>query len=130
MEKKSSRELTKTWPYKRYADFEKVLREAASKWFEEKGFKTKPAMPYCLESFEMWDQNLITEGVREYIKEEIKNKSGDDPFPAHKYLHHGLSSQAMGFNLIGSMAGQRQLHFLIGDNYTSPKRAESGKPIR
>ena len=27
-------------------------------------------------------------------------------------------------------SGQRQLHFLIGDNYTSPKRAESGKPIR
>ena len=26
--------------------------------------------------------------------------------------------------------GQRQLHFLIGDNYTSPKREESGKPIR
>jgi hypothetical protein len=104
LDKKSSRELTKTWPYKRYAAFEKVLRDAASKWFEEKGFMTKSDMPYCLESFGMWDQNLITEGVREYIKEEIKNKSGNDPFPAHKYLHHGLSSQAMGFNLIGSMA--------------------------
>ena len=30
----------------------------------------------------------------------------------------------------GPQGGQRQLHFLIGDNYTSPKRAESGKPIR
>lgn len=102
--KKSSRELTKTWPYKRYADFEKRLRDAATKWFKDNGCQTKPDMPYCLESFGMWDQNLITDGVREYIKGEVENKSANDPFPAHKYLHHGLSSQAMGFNLIGSMA--------------------------
>lgn len=104
MDKKSSRELTKTWPYKRYADFEKELRGAASKWFEEKGFKTKSDMPYCLESFGMWEQNLINDGVRKYINDEMGKKSANDPFPAHKYLHHGLSSQAMGFNLIGSMA--------------------------
>lgn len=61
-------------------------------------------MPYCLESFGIWGQNLISDGVRKYINGEIERKSANDPFPAHKYLHHGLSSQAMGFNLIGSMA--------------------------
>lgn len=91
MEKKSSRELTKTWPYKRYADFEKELRVAASKWFEEKGFETKPDMPYCLDQFDLWPNNLISDKVKSYIIGEIRNKSEKDPFPAHKYLHHGLT---------------------------------------
>jgi len=59
-------------------------------------------MPYCLAKWSDWGSNIILQEVRDFIRTymaecEIKRK----PFPLHKYIHHGLSSQAMTFNLIG-----------------------------
>ncbi|MFZ5572866.1 MAG: PGN_0703 family putative restriction endonuclease [Thermodesulfobacteriota bacterium] len=101
--KKNSRKLAKTWPYIRHKNFEASLRSAARKWFASRGFATHPRMDYCLERHDLWPQNIICPDVAEYIQAEQKRHLGEDYFPLHKYLHHGLSSQAMAFNLIGPL---------------------------
>jgi POLQ-like helicase len=91
------------WPYKRLKPFENQLRVTAAKWFSQKGFMVLAKMPYCLRSKDRWRDNIICEDVVGHIEDEIKRKKGDEPFPFHKYIHHGLSSQAMLFNLIGPL---------------------------
>ena len=99
----SSRQLARTWPFKRYKAFERELRDAAAKWFSKKGLATHARMRYCLKSHDSWPQNIICTDVAEYIRQEYELHSGKDSFTLHKYLHHGLSSQAMVFNLVGPL---------------------------
>jgi POLQ-like helicase len=101
--KTNNKALAKTWPYKRYKEFERQLRESNKRWFKGKGFKTHSKMPYCLDSLLNWPNNIISHEVAEYIQEENEKNLGKEAFPLHKYLHHGLSSQAMVFNLIGPL---------------------------
>ena len=61
-------------------------------------------MPYCLAEWEQWKSNIILEEVSSYISAQSAHaQESETPFPLHKYLHHGLSSQAMAFNLIGPL---------------------------
>jgi len=99
----NSKALAKTWPYKRYKEFETELRNSSSRWFKEKGLKTHSKMPYCLDSLINWPKNIICPEVSEYILEENRKNLSKEAFPLHKYLHHGLSSQAMVFNLLGPL---------------------------
>ena len=110
----SSRKLAQEWPFPRHKTFERLLRQAASAWFEEKQFPTHPKMPYCLRNLSDWKKNIILDEVSTYI-EKVKNNSEQEgkPFPLHKYLHHGLSSQAMVFNLIGPLITSNDYEPLI-----------------
>lgn len=101
--KKSSRALSTTWPYGRRKDFENGLRVAAANWFKEKGYETHKKMDYCLSNWNKWTQNIICQDVAEDIEKTRNAKLGEKPFPLHKYLHHGLSSQALAFNLLGPL---------------------------
>ncbi|MHA2424241.1 MAG: PGN_0703 family putative restriction endonuclease [Candidatus Thorarchaeota archaeon] len=103
MTKKSSRQLAQTWPYKRHKKYERELRDAAARWFSKMGFETNERMSYCLRSLENWPQNIICNDVAKYIHNERERNLGSESFPLHKYLHHGLSSQAMVFNLVGPL---------------------------
>jgi len=49
----NSKALAKTWPYRRYKEFETELRNSSSRWFKEKGLKTHSKMPYCLDSYKL-----------------------------------------------------------------------------
>jgi len=84
--------------------FEQQLRQSASNWFDVKGFQSHPKMPYCLREWSDWKKNIILDEVSLYI-EKVKDDCEADgrPFPLHKFIHHGLSSQAMAFNLIGPL---------------------------
>ena len=98
----NSKQLARRWPYKRHKEFERELRTAAKQWFSAKGYAVHPKMPYCLDKWENWQKNIILKEVADDIfkhKQEKDKKS----FPLHKYVHHGLSSQAMVFNLIGPL---------------------------
>ena len=108
MNEMSSRQLAQTWPFKLYKAFESELRNAAAKWFSKKGLATRARMSYCLKSFRMWGQNIICTDVAEYIRQEHKRNLGKDSFPLNKYLHHGLSSQAMLFNLVGPLVVKKK----------------------
>ena len=103
MKKLSSKELAKTWPYTRHEEFVKPLRDAAAKWFETHNKEIHSRMPYCLAKHELWEHNILCRDVIEYILEERENFLGESPFILHKYVHHGLSSQAMAFNLLGPL---------------------------
>ncbi len=103
MQELSSKEMAKTWLYKRHEEFEKTLRDAAAKWFETHNKEIHSRMPYCLAKHELWEHNIICDEVVEYIQEERENLLGESPFILHKYVHHGLSSQAMAFNLLGPL---------------------------
>ncbi len=100
----NSRQLAQKWPSPRYKSFEKGLRIAASNWYVRKGYPSHPRMAYCLKNWSDWRSNIILDEVSNYIEQFKDNceKEGK-PFPLHKYIHHGLSSQAMAFNLIGPL---------------------------
>lgn len=99
----SSKALAKTWPYLRQQQYEDLLRKAASQWFAARGLRTHPKYAYCLNDWSQWPQNIILPEVVAYIEQQKTRDLGQEPFPLHKYLHHGLSSQAMLFNLIGPL---------------------------
>jgi len=109
MAEMNSRQLARTWPFKRYKAFERELRDAAAEWFSNKGLATHARMRYCLKSHDSWPENIICTDVAEYIRQEHERNLGKDSFPLHKYLHHGLSSQAMVFNLVGPLIVRKNL---------------------
>lgn len=92
------------WEYPRYSAYEKKMRATAANWFTDKGYAVDAKYPFILDQRADWEKNIIDPKVTEYIKTEIENRrvksTGKQDFPLHKYVHHGLSSQAMLFNLI------------------------------
>jgi hypothetical protein len=103
----SSRQKAYTWPYKRHQAFEVQLRQSNANWFAARGLAVNKKYPYILERWENWPQNIIRAEVAEYIQaEQKKSIEAGSPFPLHQYVHHGLSSQAMLFNLVGPLIVQ------------------------
>lgn len=105
----NSRARAKEWPFPRHKHFSLGLRNVAANWFREHGLATHPKMPYCLPSWERWKDNIILLEVAEHVECERRNATAGNPFPLHKYLHHGMSSQAMLFNLVGPLMKREDL---------------------
>jgi hypothetical protein len=100
----------RTWGYPRYNEFSRIIHLAASEWFLVKGYKTNPKYPYILADREDWRLNIILPEVSNFIQDKsTKRHEGGDAFPLHKYLHHGLSSQAMLFNLVSPLLVRHDL---------------------
>lgn len=106
--KHNSRTRAREWPYTCHKSFVKSLREAAKLWFADQGQKTHHTMGYCLAQHDQWRNNIICQDVANYVSQEQKRRDGAS-FPLHRYLHHGLSSQAMVFNLIGPLVVRNDL---------------------
>lgn len=110
MSNPSSRKLAQSWPHERYSRYEDRMRSYAADWFREKeGVEVHPRMPYCLAKHAQWADNMVSPDVVDYIKKARAALGEREAFPLHKYLHHGLSSQAMVFNLVGSLAARQDL---------------------
>ena len=106
----SSRANAETWGYPRRREFEKHLQLAATEWFERHGRATSRRHPYLLAEWEQWPENIILPEVAEYVQSEAaKRHANRQGFPLHRYLHHGLSSQAMLFNLVGPLIIRKDL---------------------
>ena len=105
----SSRSKALTWPYPRHQAFEETLRKASAEWFAARGYAVHPKMHYLLARWEDWPKNIILPEVATYIIEERARRSTKKGFPLHKYIHHGLSSQAMLFNLVGPLIVHQDL---------------------
>ena len=99
----SSKKLAKSWRYTRHEEFVRSLRKAAETWFRDKDYEVHNNIRYCLAQHCMWPNNIICDEVVEYICKEQNNYAKQSPFILHKYVHHGLSSQAMAFNLLGPL---------------------------
>lgn len=106
----SSHALALTWAYPRHNKLEKSLRAAAAAWFAHKGYVCQPKKPYILGRWDQWPQNLIDQRLEQYVADErqIRALKGRG-FPLHKYLHHGLSSQALALNLLGPLVMNNDL---------------------
>jgi hypothetical protein len=100
----SSRARARSWPYPYHRNFEKHLRKVAAAWFEEQGFTVSKRYRYILADRDNWAQNIILPEVATYIEKiQRQRAAAGQGFALHKYIHHGLSSQAMIFNLVGSL---------------------------
>ena len=100
------------WKYQQYKNFRKTQNEIAKKWFAKKGFVVQEKYPFILKNNSKWRENLILEEVADFIeltRKEYEEKQ--EPFPLHKYIHHGLSSQAMLFNLLGNAVLKKDKEF-------------------
>ena len=100
----NSRQLARTWPYPRHRRFVKEVRSSAASWFQSKGYAVRKKYAYILAEWSDWPKNIILPEVASFIEcaAEQQRTQGLN-FPLHKYIHHGLSSQAMLFNLIGPL---------------------------
>lgn len=106
----NSRELSRNWSCKKYKSYEFEMRNFAREYFYRKGFRVNHKYPFILDSQDDWHSNIIVPEVADYIECERKKRGG---FPLHKYIHHGLSSQAMLFNLAGPLIINSNLTPLI-----------------
>ena len=110
MNNNNSRRNARTWPYLPHRNFDEQLREANACWFAERGLAVNSRMSYLLARWEDWPKNIIVPDVAKYIEDEqTRRVEQGRGFPLHKYIHHGLSSQAMLFNLIGPLVVQNDL---------------------
>jgi hypothetical protein len=106
----NSRQLARAWPYPRHSHFVKKLQMAAAEWFAVRGFAVHPKYAYCLADWDDWKSNIILPEVSAYIdaiRQERETKG--QGFPLHRYVHHGLSSQALLFNLISPLIVRNDL---------------------
>ncbi|GHV11092.1 hypothetical protein AGMMS49938_01190 [Fibrobacterales bacterium] len=99
--------------YKLYSDYRKEQNKFAAEWFKVKKYTVHKKYDYILDTYENWKNNIIVGDVADFI-EKLKNeaKSKKEPFPLHKYIHNGCSSQAMLFNLLGDIVRNNDYHFL------------------
>jgi len=110
----NSRQLAKTWPFPRYGPYQRAMRETATAWFDQKGLPRDSRYSFILDAWDHWPQNMVLPEVAEYIQEcKVQCENEGKPFPLHKYLHHGLSSQAMAFNLVGPLIVRNDYQPLI-----------------
>ena len=80
-------------------DLIRQLQQQTASFFIGRGYDIgKPQ--YILAKRDGWRNNIILPEVAEYIeKEKQRREQAGEPFPLHKWIHHGLSSQACLFIL-------------------------------
>lgn len=70
-------------------------------------------MKYILASRDDWHKNIILPEVADYIRDQkAEHEQAKLSYPLHRYIHHGLSSQALLFNLIGPLIVRNDLESL------------------
>jgi POLQ-like helicase len=100
----SIRQRANCWPFPRHDVFELELRHRVASFFRNKGYQVQKKYPFILAEWKQWSSNIILSEVTDFINREKEERVNQRiGFPLHKYLHHGLSSQAMLFNLVGPL---------------------------
>ena len=101
------------WKYKFYRHYRKSKNIIAANWFKEKGYDVQHKYPFILDKKDNWVNNIILDTVYGFIQAERKIAlDNNNPFPIHDYIHHGLSSQAMLFNLLGDVVMKKDIKTL------------------
>jgi len=102
------------WPFPHGKKWEEDLKRLLAKYFKDKKIKDQrfpisSRHSYILAKYSDWHENIISERVWQYIEEQKKEHyENGQPFPLHKWIHHGLSSQAFLFNLLGPLIVDKQ----------------------
>jgi POLQ-like helicase len=83
------------------------MQKTAADYFSAHEYKTDEHYPYILKKHDDWKNNIILPGVADLLKrQKIERK-------LHRWIHHGLSSQAMLFNLVGPLVLKEDYEPLI-----------------
>jgi len=103
---------TNAWLFPHGKEWEEDLRSKLAKYFKKKGYQVfSPTKGYILRNRNDWGKNIISDKVSNYIQEQKdEHHKKNKPFPLHKWIHHGLSSQALLFNLLGPLVVDKQWH--------------------
>lgn len=89
------------------------MQQGASDYFAQRERMVHAKRPYLLKHRDQWPENIILAEVSEYIASvQTERGAAGQGFPLHKYIHHGLSSQAMLFNLLGPLIVKNDLALL------------------
>jgi POLQ-like helicase len=98
------------WPYARRRDYQKKLEQVAANWLKSKNFNANEKYSYILADPGGWRDNVILPEVGDYlVAEQRRRATHGEAFAFHKYIHHGLSSQAMLCNLVGPLIVRKDL---------------------
>lgn len=103
---------TNSWSFPRGKEWEADLRRQLAEYFKNKKYQVlSPTKGYILAKRSDWHENIIVERVWKYIEDRRKEcYEHKQPFPLHKWIHHGLSSQAFLFNLLGPLVVDKKWH--------------------
>lgn len=106
---KLSNELPKKMSYSKY---EESIKFYAEEWFKSKKIQTTEFHSYIVKN--SWKDNMIIEDVYYLIqKERMWRISQGLNFALHNHINNGKSSQAMLFNLVGSLVVNNDISPLI-----------------
>lgn len=96
--------------FSRHRDYKKSLATAAAAWFQSRDLEVSSRYPYCLSDWDRWPANIILPEVVAYVEQQRQRRAASrQTFALHKFVHHGLSSQAMLFNLVGPLIVRHDL---------------------
>lgn len=113
MKNPNSRNLARTWPYPKRSHYQRQMRKIATDWFAKRHSIVDEKYNFMLVRWEDWPENIILPEVVEYIQQTRANRAAKGKgFALHKYIHHGLSSQALLFNLVGPLIVRQDLALL------------------
>jgi len=104
---------TNAWPFPHGKQWEEDLKRQLTKYFKDKEKPVLARQPYIIKKrFDSdWHENVILERVWQYIEEQKKQRHEKNlSFALHRWIHHGLSSQAFLFNLLGPLVVDKQWH--------------------
>jgi hypothetical protein len=104
--------LEKSNTAEQYKAFEAELQAAAAAWFRKYGHSVQAGMDHCLSEPSLWHHNIILPEVVQLMNRiaqawKIRNPTLKGCLTDS--LHHGLSSQAMKFNLLGPLMARKDL---------------------
>ncbi len=105
----------------RFQAYRRRLEGAAARYFAERGLPVRARAPWILADAERWADNLIDPAWAGLVAaEQARHAAAGEGFPLHRHAHHGLSSQAMLFNLV--------LPLLAADDLDALAPAFAGAP--
>ena len=77
-----------------YDEYHAIVEGSASRWFHDNRCAVTDTKPFILQAHDNWRANIILDEVYAAV-EPVR--------PRHTMIHHGLSSQALAFNLFGPL---------------------------
>jgi len=92
--------------------FEAELQATAATWFRKHGHPVRKDMNSCISEPNLWHHNIILPEVARLIRITASTWNRRLPGVASRFegtLHHGLSTHAMAFNLLGPLVTRKDL---------------------
>jgi hypothetical protein len=96
------------WPYTRRSVWVEAQRRIVASYFNKRGVRTS-GEGYILDDRHEWERNLVDATLKDWLLElQKQRRETRRVFPIHKWIHHGLSSQALLINLLGPVIRGKQ----------------------